>query len=283
VATKHWNRILTKMMKFAHIIHPGNVDKSSDLYIAQPITFETMKIAKEYCINTVDLNLYAIQLNSEERVPLPSCFKRIPDIKRSVIDLTTFKRKRKLVLIKDILDAVPREDDADYVIYTNVDIALQPFFYQWVSTVIEQGYDAFVVNRRTISNKFFSINEIPLMYAEIGEPHKGYDCFVFRREIYQKFKLGDICIGAAWVGRALLANMLCFSKKFKEFRNQHLSFHIGDSCTWRHQEFSDYTAHNREEYLTIFRQLESEVGGFDSELLSYLLDTGPERIIPDFE
>ena len=36
------------MRKIAHIINPVVVSKSSDLYKAQPITFETMKLAKNY-------------------------------------------------------------------------------------------------------------------------------------------------------------------------------------------------------------------------------------------
>jgi hypothetical protein len=36
------------MRKLAHIVNPVAVDESSDLYIAQPITFDSMKTSKEY-------------------------------------------------------------------------------------------------------------------------------------------------------------------------------------------------------------------------------------------
>lgn len=192
--------------------------------------------------------------------------------------------RRKLALIKDIIDALYNNaGDADYLIYTNVDIALQPYFYLTVSKFIRQGYDAFVINRRTITDKYSHIDDIPFMYAETGEPHKGYDCFVFKREFYPKFKLGTICIGTAWIGRALLANLVTYSSRFKEFREEPLTFHIGDPCPWRNQQFSDYFHENQNEYLKVFQQLEAEHGEFEPVQRSYLLDTGTKRIIPTFE
>ena len=43
------------MLKIAHIINPIEVPTTSDLYIAQPITFETMRIAKEFAKDEVEL------------------------------------------------------------------------------------------------------------------------------------------------------------------------------------------------------------------------------------
>jgi hypothetical protein len=270
------------MLSIAHLINPVIVDNSSDLVVAQPITFETMRIAREFAHDAVKIDLYAIQFHNEPRVPMPDIFQRTPDLTRSVTDIKTFKQRKDLPLIKDILDTLYESGQTDYLIYTNADIALQPYFYRFVAGAIGQGYDAFVIDRRTITDKYTSIDQIPLMYAEIGEPHKGYDCFIIKRELYPKFKLGTICIGTAWVGRALLANMATYAARFKEFRNEHLTFHIGDSCTWRNETFNDYFQENWNEYLTIFQQLEMECGQFESMVRSYLLDSGDKRNIPDF-
>jgi hypothetical protein len=269
---------------FAHIINPVKVENTSDLYIAQPITFETMRIARDFAQQTADVKLYAIQYNDKERIPLPGCFIRVPDLTRSVADIKTFKKRRKLALIKDILDALFKAaEDSDYMIYTNVDIALQPYFYHSVSRIIQQGYDAFVINRRTIPDRYSSVKEIPLMYAEIGESHPGYDCFIFKRDVYPHYKLGNICIGTAGVGRVLLANMVAYSSKFREFRDKHLTFHIGDAQVWRNEEYSDYFQENWHEYLKIFQQLEVEHGKFDPTWRSYLMDTGAKRQFPNFK
>ncbi len=270
-------------LSLAHIINPVIADSSSDLVIAQPITFETMRSAREFTGDSANIDLYAIQLHNEPRISLPHIFSRTPDLTRSVTDIKTFKQKKNLPLIKDILDTLYEYGQAEYLIYTNVDIALQPYFYRFISSIIGQGYDAFVINRRTITDKYTSSDQIPFMYAEIGESHKGYDCFIFKRSIYPMFKFGTICIGTAWVGRALLANMAAYAARFKEFRDEHLTFHIGDSCTWRNNEFSDYFQENWNQYLTVFQQLEMEHGEFEPLVRSYLLDSGDKRNIPDFD
>ncbi|MCX6583929.1 MAG: hypothetical protein NT166_27450 [Candidatus Aminicenantes bacterium] len=270
------------MFSFAHIINPVIVDNSSDLFIAQPITFEAMRRAREFTGDAANINLYAIQFHDEPRIPLPDIFRRTPNLTRSVTDIKTFKQRKNLPLIKDILDRLYESSQAQYLIYTNVDIALQPYFYQAVDMFIRQGYDAFVINRRTITDKYITVEQIPFMYAEIGEPHKGYDCFIIKRQLYPKFKLGTICIGTAWVGRALLANMATYAARFKEFRNEHLTFHIGDSCTWRNNEFSDYFQENWNQYQSVFQQLEMECGQFEPIVRSYLLDSGDKRNIPAF-
>ena len=36
------------MISIAHIVNPVKVNKSSDLFIAQPIVFETMRTAAEF-------------------------------------------------------------------------------------------------------------------------------------------------------------------------------------------------------------------------------------------
>jgi hypothetical protein len=271
------------MIALAHMINPVIADQSSDLFIAQPITFETMRIAQALSKDSVGVRLYAIQHRGEERIPMSENFTRVPDLKRSIADIKRFRQKRNLPLIKDILDTFYECSHADYFIYTNVDIALQPYFYKTVAFIIKQGYDGFVINRRTIPNTYSSIHDIPLMYAEIGEPHKGYDCFIFRRELYAQFKLGIIHVGTAGIGRALLANMTAYSSKFREFRNEHLTFHIGDACPWKKDEFSDYFQENWNEYLTLYQQIEIEREGFEPTVRSYLLDTGDKRFVPDFE
>jgi hypothetical protein len=277
------NAMKAKLTAISHLIQPLQADISSDLLVAQPITFETMRLAYEFGQRAADLKLVAIQFRDERPVPLPECFIRLPGLVRSVTDLKDFRVKRKLPLIADILNSLYQASHDEYFIFTNVDIALQSHFYQAVAKIIEGGYDAFVINRRTIPSGYHHIDQIPLMYAEAGEPHPGYDCFVFRREMYPKFKLGTICIGTAWVGRTLLANMVTFSSKFKEFKNEHLTFHIGNSRPWRKDEFKDYFRKNHDEYLRIFGELEKERGGFAPCWRSYLLDTGSKRQFPEFE
>jgi len=118
--TKHCRRITVKI---AHIINPVKVEKTSDLYVAQPITFETMRRARDFAAGRVEVTLYTAQFK-EDREFIPSIFNKTRDLERSVLDLGTFKIKRKLPILKDILDRLFQASDADYFIYTNTDFGL---------------------------------------------------------------------------------------------------------------------------------------------------------------
>lgn len=251
------------MVTIAHIIHPVQVAKTSDLVIAQPVTFETLDRGRKFAAGTAGVSLYAVQYNDEEQIPLPHSFIRTPGLDRSVIDIKAFKKKRKLALITDILDSLYHNSSAAYLVYTNVDIALQPYFYQFAAKIIRQGYDAFIINRRTVSETFKRPDEISLMYADLGEKHKGWDCFVFKRSLYPNFDLGTACIGTNWIGRVMITNMACFAKKFKIFEDLHLTFHIGNDRLWKSDRFEDYARHNRDECKRILVNFEKKYGAFN--------------------
>jgi len=244
------------MRKIAHIVNPVKVNKDFDLYIAQPVTFKTMEIAREYSSDRVDVDFFSTQYPEDHEI-VPKSLIKTADLTRSVMDIGEFKIKRKLPLIKDILNRLYDESNAEYFIYTNVDIGILPTFYQSVNSFIDSGYDGFVINRRTISKKYTSIDDITLMYSEVGESHKGFDCFIFRRDVFNNFNLGQLCLGAPWVGRVLLWNVVLNAEKFKEFQNLHLTFHIGDEVVWRDEKYSDYFIHNKNEAYRVLGKLKN--------------------------
>ena len=238
----------------AHIINPVAASPASDLTTAQPITFESMRIARDFAGETCDVQLFTTQYPEDHRV-LPSGFRPTPDLDRSVLDVARFQVPRKLPIMGDILDRLYAASDADYFIYTNVDIALLPNFYTSVACIIDSGVDACVINRRTIPAHYKSVEELPLMYADVGAKHPGYDCFVFRRDITSKLDLGTVCLGAPRVGVVLAGNLICFSKRFREYSDAHLTFHLGDDGPWQDPRFQDYTDHNTVERAAVFQRL----------------------------
>ena len=250
------------MRKIAHIVNPVLVDNSSDLFVAQPITFETMRSACTFTAGQVEVELYTAQYPEDHPV-VPAGFGRTPDLEESVLDYGRFQKHRKLPLLRDILDRLYQASEAEYLVYTNVDISLQPHFYLALSQFIEAGYDAFVINRRTISDQFTTITQIPLMYAQVGESHRGWDCFIFRRDTYPRYRLGTVCLGAPRVGLALLANLLAHAEHFAEFKDLHLTFHLGNERGWRGRARGDYASHNTRQLLQVLAALEQEVGPFD--------------------
>ncbi len=251
------------MISFAHIVNPVAKEPDEELAVAQPITFATMAAAKEFSQGQAQVHHYAVQIENEDRVALPQSFEQLPDLTRTITDIKPFQEKRALPLIKDILDRLYSHSSADYLIYTNVDIALLPFFYLTIVKIIQQGYDAFVINRRTIPGYYRHVRDLPLMYAEIGEHHKGWDCFVFDRSLYSRFELANACIGAGWIGRILITNMACLAGKFRVFKDLHLTFHIGNEKAWQQSRFTDYIEHNKSECKKILLEFDGKYGPLD--------------------
>lgn len=248
-------------MKIAHIVNPFKAKETQELFLAQPITFKTMEIAQDFARNFgVEVELYAAYYPADESI-VPDSFIKAPPLERSVLDVanTQFNIPRPFPLLRDILDRLYDATDADYLVYTNVDIALMPFFYSTVASFIQQGFDGFVITRRTISKDYKGIEDIPLMYAEYGENHPGHDCFIFSRDVYTQYRLFDACIGAMRIGQILLFNIICNSQQFRAFRGHHLTFHLGnDRGDERRQvaegkegeyfsKFQDYADHNLEQ------------------------------------
>ena len=135
---------------------------TSDLVVAQPICFETMRRAKKYA-SDMEIGHFACIYPEDEEV-LPNDFFRTRDLERSVLDYGKFGIERRLPLFVDILDRLYEISDADYFIQTNADINLMPYFYHVVRNLIHIGHESFCINKRVIPETYDSINEIPFMY-----------------------------------------------------------------------------------------------------------------------
>ncbi|HRO74818.1 MAG TPA: hypothetical protein PLP27_01570 [Crocinitomicaceae bacterium] len=163
----------------------------------------------------------------EDKEIIPKEFTQLSNLTRSVLDVNAQLEKRKLPLIGDILAKLKEVENADYYIYTNVDIALMPFFYDTVQQFIDRGHDAVIINRRRLKKEYSKIDELPLMYADLGHSHPGFDCFVFHRDLLDKFILDDICVGISFLEVSLIHNLLAIAKNPLYVPDVHLTFHIG--------------------------------------------------------
>jgi hypothetical protein len=133
-----------------------------------------------------------------------------------------------------------------------------PFFYTSLAALLEEGYDALTITRRTIPKIYTSPAELSRMYAELGEAHPGHDCFIFRREAVMQYDLGHICIGAHWIGRALELNMICTARRYAVFKDLHMTFHLGDDRPWKDDRFKVFAQSNRDEIRRILLRFHSE-------------------------
>jgi hypothetical protein len=255
-------------MKLVHIINPVKVGPTSDLYSAQPVTFETMRRAKSFAeLSGIEVELWTTQFE-EDREIIPGYFQKTSDLTRSVLDFGTFKKHRKLPLIADILNkAVEVASNSDFIIYTNADIAVLPYFYTFIANQIQRGVDAMVINRRTIqsADAYSSIEE---MYADFGKVHPGFDCFIMRSSIARDSDLSKVCIGTTRIGLALIANLIMNSYRFELYSDSHVTFHLGEDKPWTDGSFHDYVEHNERHVIEILKRFSSvDEGKFSSSLV----------------
>ena len=107
-----------------------------------------------------------------------------------------------------------------------------PGFYRYVSAKLSD-YDALVINRRTIEKAETADFPLEHFYAQPGSLHPGFDCFAFKRALYSRFSLGQACIGANWIGRIVLVNMMAYAANIWVEKEDHLTFHLGDDRSWK--------------------------------------------------
>lgn len=214
------------MLSFAHIVNPVAVSKNSELHYAQPLTFESMRRAKQFSDNKVSVELLSVQFEEDEKI-VPEYFTKLPNLQRSIRNFVTQPNAKKFPLIADIIDAAYKHSAAEYIIYTNTDITLVPHFYEAIALLIQKGHDAISINRRRIENSWKNIEELPLALAQMGRLHPGYDCFVFHRSLVPKFLFNKVCIGTGFTSVAFIHNIIAFAQNPFISDKLHLTVHLG--------------------------------------------------------
>jgi hypothetical protein len=252
------------MVKLAHIVNPlvvGNPD--SDLRYAQPVTIRSMRLARDHAARTAEIGVtqYAA-FYEEDRAAVPEDFLVTPVLERSVLDCVEPAARtggRKLPLLRDILDRLhAAAPDADYLIYTNIDIGLWPDFYVEVARRIQSGCDAFMIGRRTLGTEFTAPEDLDRILAQEGKPHFGFSCFVFPRDHYPDYLLGDTCIGLQPIGVTLAVNMIQRARRFEIFSRDRLTFHLGDDRVWERTLLDPLHLHNERTLDQVIAQLRHE-------------------------
>lgn len=247
--------ISLSVMKIAHILNPFNASKGSEHHVAQQITYESMLHARNYAKGSTELSIELHASCFEEDVTsVPDFFDKTSILQRSVSDINSSCTAKKLPLLKDILDHGFSDESVDYVIYTNVDISVLPYFYTCLADIAATGIDAAVINRRRIDESYLRSESTNLRYADSGLYHSGNDCFLIHRSVYEKMNLADVCIGIPHVGNTLFYNLLAHSANFKLFGNLHLTQHIGYDLV-RNWGNHQYLNHNKLLFKSAAKQL----------------------------
>ncbi|MGL5891678.1 MAG: hypothetical protein ACRC3B_17430, partial [Bacteroidia bacterium] len=241
------------MLKFNHIVNPFTAVPGSEADIAQLVAFESLRLAKSRAEGVAHIELMSVA-DADDTVAAPRGFLALPPLRRSILSFGTFLSQRRLPVFADVLQAAVNASAADYIVYTNADIAVMPGFYKMLAHYAAKGCDAFAINRRRIPARFTGPEQLEEMYAEAGETHTGYDTIVFKAELFQKFTLGNVCIGIPFFDTVLMHNLYAHAENFKLFTGKHLTFHIGMELVKRWGDADQY-AHNRREYKAVLKQL----------------------------
>lgn len=240
-------------MKIAHIINPFQPPLSSDLHFAQQVTFETIRRAKKEASGTMDIEVCCVTYPEDISV-IPNDFTALPYLQQSVLDKCSFNVPRKLPLIAEILNVAFQRIEADFYIYSNIDISLYPDFYLKLHAYLNQGYDALMINRRRIQPLYHSLDDLDLILQQRGKSHPGFDCFVFHHSLYSKFYLADVCIGVPFFEISFSQNLFAYSTNLYWLKDINHTFHIGMEIFKRRQP-KEYVDYNRKQYYQVIRKI----------------------------
>lgn len=239
-------------MIIAHVINPVNVDidNLSYLYQTQPITFKSMfesKIYSENASKDLVIELYSINYAEDDSI-IPDYFIKLPHINKSTKDIYPGISIKKLPFIQDIFNSIKKYIQADYYIYSNSDIIVHKKFYEFIyDNIMKYNYDSMVINRRDnipkfINNIQLNNNHLNIIYEFEGEKHIGRDCFIIEKNILEQIDMKHVFIAHPPWGLILLKYLDKISNKFKLFRNEYLTFHLGND--------NNHKNNNKQEPLT---------------------------------
>jgi len=243
----HPEKATPALFRLIHVVNPFRNAKSRNHSLAQDFTFKTMIDAREFDNRDI---LHVSTQQDSDRISLPDSFILAKAPGRSVADIHTFKTKRNVPLLFDILDrGAEFAGQDDFIIYTNVDICLKPYFYSVVGELLQLGFDALTINRRTIGDYDIYKHYPVLANAETGTSHPGFDCLVFKRSHYERFVKNHACVGTHYVMRGLLYNMVAQASRMLMLKNVDLTYHFGNDLSWQHPGLREYSQFNEREAL----------------------------------
>lgn len=267
-------------ISFCHIINPFPCPDDSEHGIASKITYESLRVAVDSAQqNGLHVEVRAVVLPGDE-IAIKAPASLGGHLSRTIQDIHPLLPKRLYPLIADILRIGADASNSDYLIFTNMDIAVQPDFYLQLHEIIEKRFEAgtpFTVYRRNIPSHYSNLEQLPEMYQESGEIAYGYDCFVFPRSIAADLDLGNCCIGAAHFDYLLFIALDAISGfKVKRINDLPLTFHLGNDIAWSSQ--INYIEHNLKESLAAIQRMRKR---FDVPVNSHFARMEASHFLPN--
>jgi len=254
-----------RRLRIRHVINPVGAGAPESLQRAQSITLESIERALAFSRDRLDIEVVAVG-EASDPIP-PSWIRWEPLITRTLADFPEAQTDRRLPLLQDLLDGFWLDTGPDGIgdpgwdlgIFTNIDIGLQPTFYDVVTDLFREGYDGLSITRRTIID---SPVNAPLsrLSAQAGQPHPGHDCFVFTPSVLADVDVDLVAVGIPFVGRALLLHLEQAAQRFGLFGDLHLTFHLGNDRTWTSERNRAARGFNQRAIVRSLAKLRSRLG-----------------------
>ena len=212
-------------MHLLHVVNPVSCAENAHLAHIQSFTLKSMQVACAALPKDVRLTQLAVSTPAAQS-HVPNGWVCAPSLTRSMATESPTRFKRPLPFMKDIL-ARAKSYTADFYIYSNIDILLQPSFYAFVCRHLRAGYDALIINRRRIPVLDAPLDVLSLYSTRWGRPHPGFDCFVMSRAILMRIQVANICLGVPFVGVAMAYNLFAHAHKGRLFDAANQTYHLG--------------------------------------------------------
>jgi len=214
------------------------------------------------------IQLVSATLESE-RAAVPEGFRAERLLSRTVLDLHAFRTPRPLPLLFDVLELGASAGGRHYLCLSNADICVQPHFYAAVGTLLRRGFDCLIVNRRSVGGIEQYGSHGACAAVEVGKAHPGADCFIFPASWLGSLVRSDACVGAGFVMRSLIYNLVGRAEALLILEDASLTYHYGDDAPWSQGRYADYTEHNRQQAARVFSQLLESDGGAAAKLREF--------------
>jgi hypothetical protein len=237
-------------VSFTHILNPFSTKVGSPHEAANRVTWQTLRVAHSQArAHGLSVECKSV-IFPEDEAAVDAPTTTIAYLNRSVQDIKQLSPHRAFPLIADLLSIGAADETSTHIIFSNMDIAVQPHFYLALRDLYSGPLERevpFTVPRLNIDEKLVN-GTLEQMYQASGPIGVGFDCFVLPRELVSKLDLGACCIGAPHFDQLLLIELDVLSgHKAKRLYDQRLTFHFGNDIAWT--TMMDYIEFNLAESL----------------------------------
>jgi hypothetical protein len=213
------------LASFTHILNTVSERESASVNKVQEIT--VTGINRALAVKKDEIIVDFIEFSAFEKKQTVLTNSRFAYTELALNRQKGFENQKALPFLLPFLKEIRLTLANDYVIYTNIDIILTEQFYNVVDKLIAKGHDAIVINRRRVSQKYLNDFDYEMVITEAGRSHTGYDTFIFKTDLIDKFAVANVCLGIPPAGNDLFYNLFTHAQNPVLYTEKALTFHIG--------------------------------------------------------